>query len=113
MFNQDDLPNKAEFLAQLITGDAGMEGRTVSVQRSHRFPIHIYTQIENLARIGKMPASVVINELLECGLEALGKELPPEVAREVKIIWEKQLNRPFIGETIKAGKKMKSPFRKK
>ncbi|PTQ78878.1 hypothetical protein C8R26_101194 [Nitrosomonas oligotropha] len=105
---RDDLPNKAEFLAQLITGDAGMEGRTVSVQRSHRFPLHIYTQIENLARIGKMPASVVINELLECGLEALIKELPPEVVKQARFTKEEQINRPLVSVKIKAGKKPKS-----
>lgn len=101
----EDLPSKAEFLSQLITGDAGMESRSASVQRSHRFPLHIYTQIENLARIGKMPASVVINELLECGLEALIKELPPEVAQQARFTREEQINRPLVSVKVKAGKK--------
>ncbi len=108
MSTQNELPNKAEFMAQLITGEAGMESRTSSVQRSHRFPLVIYTQIENLAQIAKVPISVIINQLLECGLEALTKELPPEVAKQVKIIKEEQLNRPLITETVKAGKKTES-----
>lgn len=99
------LINKAEFFAQLIKGEASQEMRIASVQRSHRFPLHIFTQIENLARIGEMPVSAVINQLLECGLEAIEKELPPSIVRETKIISEKQLKEPTVTEATKIGKK--------
>jgi hypothetical protein len=94
---ENELPNKAEFLAQLITGQAGFELITSSVQRSHRFPLTIYTQIENLAQLGDVSISVIINQLLECGLEAVIKELPPDMARKVTMIREDQIKRPLVG----------------
>lgn len=61
MSMENELLNKAEFLAQLTTGQAGFDLITSSVQCSHRFPLTIYTQIENLAQLGNVSISVIIN----------------------------------------------------
>lgn len=102
-------PTKAEFLAGLVTGSMSMESKMASVQRSHRFPLHIYIQIENLAQIGNVPVSVIINELLECGLEALSKELPPEVLQESKIVRDDLTNKAYFNDrqTVKPKRKSK------
>jgi hypothetical protein len=50
MVNDNYEPTKAEILAGLVTGDASLLSMTATVQRSHRFPLHIFTQIENMAR---------------------------------------------------------------
>ncbi|WP_090571542.1 hypothetical protein [Nitrosomonas sp. Nm33] len=55
-----------------------------------------------------MSISIIINQLLECGFEAVVKELLPEMANKVKMIIEDQIKRPLIGEKIKAEKKPKS-----
>ncbi len=103
----DEYPfsSEADFLANVIKGKVNYESRTASVQRSHRFPIHIYAQMENLARISQMPVSMIINQLLECGLEALEKELPPELAGEVMRVKLEQLDRPLINHTFRSAKK--------
>ncbi|MBS0424544.1 MAG: hypothetical protein JSR71_09025 [Proteobacteria bacterium] len=49
MSDENYLPTKAEFLTELVTGSMSMESKMASVQGSHRFPLHIYNQIENLA----------------------------------------------------------------
>lgn len=100
-------PTKLEILAALVTGSASLESRSASVQRSHRFPLHIFTQIENLARIGEVPVSLIINELLECGLEALLKELPTEVAEQVRLIHKDQLNRALVTDSVEVNRKKK------
>ncbi|MBS0588726.1 MAG: hypothetical protein JSS37_12455 [Proteobacteria bacterium] len=109
MSDENYLPNKAEFLAGLVTGSMSMESKTASVQRSHRFPLHIYLQIENLARISNVSVSVIINELLECGLEALNKELPPEFLQQTKFIPSELLNKHYPNDLhiVKPKKKSK------
>ena len=100
MSEENYQPTKAEFLAGLITGDAGMQGITGTIQRSHRFPINIYSQIENLARISNMPVSLIINELLECGLEAVKKELPEDIVSKMTLLREEHLKPNFKYITV-------------
>ena len=83
MSEQGELPSKAEMFAGLITGHAKFQGNAPTIQRSHRFPVFFFTQIENLARVGGVPISLVINQLIECGLEAIKQELPAELVGEM------------------------------
>lgn len=87
-------PTNAQTLAALITrrGESGYVGATV--QRSHRFPMHIITQIENMAEMASSPISLIINELLQCGLDAVKKELPEEVVKRISLMSEEQIKRP-------------------
>lgn len=100
MENERYEPSKAEFLAGLIQGSANLQSTMASVQRSHRFPLHIFVQIENMARMGNVPVSLIINQLLECGLEAVIKALPEEQAREIGRLSKDQLERKTVTETV-------------
>lgn len=100
MENERYEPTKAEFLADLIQGSAIYQSTTASVQRSHRFPLHIFVQIENMARMGDVPVSLIINQLLECGLEAVYSELPEERARELGRLLKEQVERKTVTESV-------------
>lgn len=104
-------PTKAEFLAGLITGNASMESSMATVQRSHRFPLHLFWQIENMARMGGVPVSVIINQLLECGIDAVMDELSEEQQTRVRLITPEQLDCPT--EVDSADTKKKSRARPK
>ena len=80
-----DGPSAAYVLARLVTGDAEYGHSVASVQRSHRFPGSLFVQIENLATMGGVPLSLVINQLIEAGLEAVKAELPPEAVRKLSV----------------------------
>jgi hypothetical protein len=97
-------PTKAEILAGIVTGNAHFEQVGGAVQRSHRFPLHIFAQIENLARMADSSVSVIINQLLECGLEAVRKELPDDVAEQVSRVSREQMDRPVKQLKEKAGR---------
>lgn len=93
-------PTKAEQLANLVSGSATSSYTGATVQRSHRFPLHIFIQIENMARMGNMPVSVCINELLGCGLEAVRKELSKEALEELTLVSKEQIERPTKSVTM-------------
>lgn len=93
-------PTKAEFLADLLQGSASYASTMATVQRSHRFPSHIFIQIENMARIGNVPVSLIINQLLEAGLEAVENKLPDALKNEIHSIQEEQLERKFVTEQV-------------
>lgn len=109
------IPSKAEFLAGLVTGSAAMSQSMTTVQRSHRFPLHLFVQIENMARMGGVPVSLIINELIECGLEAVKQELPEDVAQEVSQVTKDQSDRPTVTEKIevKTGRATSKPKRER
>ena len=71
MADRKDELSKAEMLASPVTGNAAYSHTMVTRQRSHRFPLHLYDQIESMARMGGLPVSVIINKLLELGLAAV------------------------------------------
>lgn len=100
MTNENPKPTKAEFLANLVTGYAGLTKSETNVQRSHRFPLHLFTQIENLAKVAGVPASVIINQLIECGLEAVRQELPDEVLKQLCNVSQDQLDLPRLSEKV-------------
>lgn len=96
-------PTQAEQLAALVTGNAGIEQMGGAVQRSHRFPLHLFVQIENLAHMADTSVSVIVNQLLECGLEAVREKLPEDVAAQVSRVTKEQIERPAKPLREKAG----------
>lgn len=100
MTNERHEPTKAEFLADLLRGTATYGSTMTTVQRSHRFPMHLFLQIENMARMGNVPVSLIINQLLECGLEAVMNELPEEQAQLIYRVSQDQLNVKTVTETV-------------
>jgi hypothetical protein len=78
-------PSEVEILASLVTGTGDYAHIMASVQRSHRFPVHLFEQIKNMARMGGVPVSMIINQLIASGLEALKQKLPEHVAREISL----------------------------
>lgn len=92
-----------------------MSQSMATVQRSHRFPLHLFVQIENMARMGGVPVSLIINELIECGLEAVKQELPEEVAQEVSQVTKDQFDRPTVTEKVevKTGRATSKPKRER
>ena len=103
-------PSKAEMFASLVTGHGESAYTMASVQRSHRFPVHV-AQIENLAKMGGVPVSMIINELLDCGLDALKAELSDEEVAKVTLLSEEQVNRATV--TDKADSKAYRASRKR
>jgi hypothetical protein len=105
MSNKEYEPSKVEMLASLVIGSGKQSHVMETVQRSHRFPLFLFLQIENLAKHAKVPASVIINELIDCGLEALRQELPEDVARSITRITKDQTERPTIVERFDSTKR--------
>ena len=58
--------------------------------------------------MGGVPVSLIINELIECGLDAVKQELPEDVAVEVSQVTKDQFDRPSVTEKVevKAGRAM-------
>lgn len=86
-------PTEADILASLIkrSGRARMIG--ASVQRSHRFPLDIICKIENMALMADTSVSLIINQLLEAGIEAVKEKLTKEEFSEINTVYPHQINR--------------------
>lgn len=95
MTKADNKPTEAEILASLIKRNASINMFSASVQRSHRFPLHIFTQIENMARMADVSVSTIINQLLAAGLEVVHENLSEDEIEEIRFISKEQLDRPF------------------
>ncbi|NJA89728.1 hypothetical protein HCX48_10915 [Rhodocyclus tenuis] len=108
---QDQL-SIADELAALISGNASMGYVGAAVQRSHRFPLHIISQIENMARKSNSPISLIINQLLECGIDAVLAKLSDEDAKEIKRISPEQLARATASDKQAGGATKASAQRK-
>jgi len=104
MANQHE-PTKAEMLAGVVSGTANTSTSMATVQRSHRFPLHIFVVVENLAKKADCSVSAMINQLLEVGMESLLKELPPEIAKEVLLVTQEQIDKSNSSISQKLGKK--------
>lgn len=76
-------PTAAQMIAGLARGTAQYEEMEMKVQRSHRFPVGLFLQIENLASVSRVPVSMIINLLIESGLEAVKKEISPDLVRQL------------------------------
>lgn len=93
-------PSRAEMLASLVIGQGEQSYAGATVQRSHRFPMHLFIQIENLAKHADVPMSLIINELIACGLDALRKELPEDVSLKIAQVTKNQMQRPSVTERV-------------
>lgn len=111
--DEQHIPTKAEFLADLLQGCAQYSSSMTTVQRSHRFPMHIFLVIENMARMAGMPISTIINLLLESGLEAVLRELPEEQVKQLHAVLPEQLSRKTQLESVKIKPNSKSSVRVK
>lgn len=87
--------SEAQILASLIKRSGKAEKLSVTVQRSHRFPAHIFTKIENMARMSDVSVSMIINQLLEVGIESVYKNLTDEEMVQINNVSEEQLNKHF------------------
>lgn len=105
-------PTKAEMLAALVIGNADMEQMGATVQRSHRFPLHLFIQIENMAKVAKVPVSVIVNELLDCGLDSVRQKLPEEILKQLNITTKNQVDRPTKSVKVEV-KRRSSPAQAK
>ncbi len=85
---------EAKMLAHTLIGNAESAVMSASVQRSHRFPLHVISKIENMAKMAGSTTSFMINRTLDAGLEAVFKELPENVRKELSVMTEEQLNQP-------------------
>lgn len=95
MTEKSNYPTEAQILASLIKRNGSIGMFSASVQRSHRFPLHIFTQIENMARMADVSVSTIINQLLAVGLEAVHENLSEDEIKEIRFVSKEQLDRPF------------------
>lgn len=93
MSHEQPTPTKSQVLAAMLTGGAKSSSIGGSVQRSHRFPLHLFTQIENMSRISGASVSMIVNELIECGIDTVMQTLPEDVRKQVTAIAPEQLDR--------------------
>jgi hypothetical protein len=107
MENTEFHPTNAQQLAAMLRGTGKTSMVNATVQRSHRFPVHLFNQIENMAEMAGSPVSLIINLLLESGLESVKKELPPEKVEEITLISDEQYNRKVTSEKLESRPKKK------
>lgn len=86
----DDI-SKAKQLASILSGKAGSSFRGATVQRSHRFPLYYFALIENMAKIADCSVSSMINQIIEVGVDAMYKELSPEMVQKIHSLTEAQI----------------------
>lgn len=105
MTDERDESSAAVTLAALVSGNAEYEHAMAAVQRSHRFPVHLFVQIENLANMGGVPVSLIINKLIECGLEAVKEKLSADAVDKLGIASKKQFERPMVTDRVATKKR--------
>lgn len=98
--------SNAEFLADMLNRRASFNSVGAAIQRSHRFPASIFWQIENMARMADVSVSTIINQLLECGLDAVKENLAEEQVREIQFVTPEQMKQPM--KTVREGTKVRS-----
>ena len=102
-----EIPSKAEHLANILTGNGTTSYKAVTVQRSHRFLLHQFVVIENMAKMADCSVAAMINQIIDVGIEALNEHLTPELAREMhKVTQDKvdKLNKSSSTISQKIGK---------
>jgi predicted DNA-binding protein len=88
--------SNADILASIVRGSGKYGQAGGSIQRSHRFPVEMFARIENLADMGGVSVSLIINQLLACGIEAVEAKLPPEKVAQLNRLRPEQLDRPIV-----------------
>ena len=103
--NERDEPSKAEHLANILSGNASSEHITATVQRSHRFPIHYFMLIENMAKMANCSVSAMINQVIEVGVDSLYEHLPEHIRQQMHMVTQEQVNKANSQVHQKIGKK--------
>ena len=88
-----DIPSKAEHLANILSGKGSTSYKAATVQRSHRFLLHQFVVIENMAKMADCSVAAMINQIIDVGIEALNEHLTPELAREMHKITQDKIDK--------------------
>lgn len=105
MTDNDFERTEAELLASIVMRTGSTRYMGAAVQRSHRFPYHLFTQIEKMAEVAGVPVSIIINQLIECGLEAVKKQLADDIVKKLTHVSKDQSQRSL--KSIKIDSKRK------
>ena len=108
MKNENHEPSEAQILASILTGSGSTSYVGAAVQRSHRFPYHLFIQIENMAKVADASVSAIINQLIECGLESVKKELPQNIVKQLIHISDDPIERSLKSISVESKKKIPS-----
>ncbi|HPV45206.1 MAG TPA: hypothetical protein PK056_06800 [Methylotenera sp.] len=100
-------PSKAEHLANILSGNASTESVSATVQRSHRFPIHQFMLIENMAKMANCSVSAMINQVIEVGVDALYDHLPDDIRQQMHTVTQEQVDKANSQIHQKIGKQKK------
>lgn len=102
-------PSKAAQLAAVLSGNASTGYRSATVQRSHRFPLHQFMLIENMAKIADCSVAAMINQVIEVGIDSLYEHLPSEMAKNISIVTQEQVDKAnsHINQTVGKSKAKK------
>lgn len=90
---ESELPSKVAQLAAVLTGNGSTGFRSATVQRSHRFFLHHFMWLENMARIADCSVAAMINQVVDVGIDALTEHLPPEVVEEIRNVPQEQVDK--------------------
>ena len=88
-----DYPSKAEQLANVLAGNGSTGYRSATIQRSHRFLLHQFVLIENMAKLADCSVAAMINQVLDVGIEALGEHLTDELAQKIHRVSQEQIDK--------------------
>lgn len=100
----EDIPSKAEHLANILSGNASTSYRSATVQRSHRFLTHQFVLIENMAKLADCSVAAMINQVIDVGIEALYQHLPSELVQEIHTVTQQQVDKSNSSVSQKIGK---------
>lgn len=104
MSGHENEPSKAKQLAAVLEKRAGTSYRGVTVQRSHRFPLYYFAIIENMAKVANCNVSTMINQIIEVGVDAMYKELSPEMIQQIHKLSDEQIKTADKTISEQAGK---------
>ena len=93
-------PSAVDLLAAVIKKKGSSGYSAATVQRSHRFPLHLIAQIENMAQEGDVPVSLILNRLIECGLDAVKQKLSQEEVDRIETMSPAQIAQPSTPDTV-------------
>lgn len=98
------IPSKAEHLANVLSGNASTAFRAETVQRSHRFLLHQFVVIENMAKMADCSVAAMINQVIDVGMEAIYEHLTPELATQMYTLTQNQIDKSGLTINQKVGK---------
>ena len=103
--HDEDIPTKAEHLANILSGNASTSYNAATIQRSHRFLTHQFVLIENMAKLADCSVAAMINQVIDVGIDALYVHLPSEVTQKIHSVSQLQIDKSNSSVSQKIGKK--------